>query len=330
VISTSSTLTGVDAAQLAANLHFLPLDFLRTLDLRAHAQATAQQALAPLPAEQDLRFVHDAPRVTASGAEGSTHQRWAVIAQKLDWDSEFFGYPVARLDAVVPLQDSPQVPTAAQLMGPLQAFLQRAVERKQRYIFAAVDAEHGGLAQALCACGFALIETRATYARSLMDYSYPERFATRLATADDAETLAHTAADRVNPYDRFHADPFIDPERADALMRQWVHASLTQGFADATVVPSAPQPTAFCTVKYHRDQWDSWGLRLAQPVLSAVSTAYRGWYKKIMSEVSYHLKDLGAEHAYMVTQVTNRAVIKTWERLGYSFGKAQHIFRIVL
>jgi hypothetical protein len=330
VTRTSSTLIGVDAAQLAANLHFLPLDFLRNLDLRAHALATAQQALDPLPAAQDLRFVYDAPTVSASGAKGATHKRWAIIARKLAWDSEFFRYPVARLDAVVPLQDSPQVPTAAQLMAPLQAFLQRAVKAQQRYIFTAVDPEHGGLVQALGACGFALIETRATYARSLLDYAYPERFDTRLATLDDAESLAHTAADRVNPYDRFHADPFIDPEKAAALMRQWVHASLTQGFADATVVPNAPQPTAFCTVKYHRDQWDAWGLRLAQPVLSAVSTAYRGWYRKIMSEVTYHLKDLGADHAYMVTQVTNRAVIKTWERLGYSFGKAQHIFRIVL
>ena len=75
----------------------------------------------------------------------------------------------------------------------------------------------------------------------------------------------------VNPFDRFHADPSISEADADRMMERWIEASILQGFADATVVPDVEAPEAFCTARYHREHWEGWNLRLAQPVLSAVS-----------------------------------------------------------
>ncbi len=69
---------------------------------------------------------------------------------------------------------------------------------------------------------------------------------------------------------------------------------------------------------------------MAQPTFSAVSEEYRGWYLKLISEINYHLKEKGVEHAFLSTQATNKAVIRVWEKLGYSFGKMEHVLRIVL
>jgi len=103
-----------------------------------------------------------------------------------------------------------------------------------------------------------------------------------------------------------------------------------KGFADATIVPDIDVPEAFCTIKYHRQSWAAWGLKLSQPVLSAVAPRHKGWYFKILSEVNEHLREIGAEHSYLATQVANNAVIRSWEKLGYQFGRGEHVFRKLL
>ena len=51
---------------------------------------------------------------------------------------------------------------------------------------------------------------------------------------------------------------------------------------------------------------------------------------RIISELDEHLRDIGAEHSFLITQLTNNAVIRCWEKLGYQFGKGEHIFRKLL
>jgi ribosomal protein S18 acetylase RimI-like enzyme len=65
-------------------------------------------------------------------------------------------------------------------------------------------------------------------------------------------------------------------------------------------------------------------------VFSAVGAECRGWYRKLISEVHYHLKDLGAEHVYLSTQEQNASVLRTWEKLGYHYAKTERILRAIL
>jgi dTDP-4-amino-4,6-dideoxy-D-galactose acyltransferase len=95
-------------------------------------------------------------------------------------------------------------------------------------------------------------------------------------------------------------------------------------------VPDCQAPKAFVTVRYHQDKWDHWGLRLGQPVFSAVSSEFKGWYRKLISESHHHLRDVGAQHVYMTTQPTNAAVLWIWEQLGYHYAKTEHILRKIL
>lgn len=268
--------------------------------------------------ENDLRFVFE---------NGS--QKLLILSEILPWDSAFFGYPIAKLQLILPY-DAPFVRPKADYRAALMTFLEQIRVLGVRYLFASVFPQDIATIQALNQCGFSLIETRVYYHRSLKDYSYPERFPVRLATVDDQESLIWTAVKTINPYDRFHADPFISSRDADRIMAQWIIASLNEGFADAILVPDVSSPTAFCTVKYHKEKWDRWGVRLAQPILSAVSKDFRGWYLKIISELCYHMLEIGAEHNYRITQITNNATIRSWEKLGYQYGRSAHILRLII
>jgi dTDP-4-amino-4,6-dideoxy-D-galactose acyltransferase len=304
---------------LAANLPWSPVDFVRSVSPEGDRALTAEQLTHPVAEANDLRFLyrdHD-------GAE------LAVLAEKLAWDSEFFGYGIGKISGVYPLSAPFHRPHGDFTDG-LREVVREARDRDIVYLFAQVDPRDLATLRALGNLGFSLIETRAFYHMSLKDYSYEERYAVRAASRDDVESLGKASRESVNLYDRFHADPFVRPEDADRLMYKWVEASVLERFADVTIVPDVPNPGAFCTVKYHKDKWATWGVNLAQPVFSAVSPEFRGWYKKIISEINYHLLDLGAEHSYLCTQVTNKAVIYVWESLGYRFGRSEHVLRLIL
>jgi dTDP-4-amino-4,6-dideoxy-D-galactose acyltransferase len=303
-------------ARLPDCLPWAPLEFLPPISTAGERARHLGHLLRDLDEADDLRFVHRFP----SGVET------AVLAERLPWDSAFFGYGVAKLHGVVPLGPVPD-PAALDVAGAVQALLRLARARGVRYLFAAVEPRDLCLLRALARCSFALIESRLYFHRSVADYAYPERFGVRTATAADVEVLGRTARETVNPYDRFHADPSLDAQDVGRLMARWVEASVLDGFADVTFVPDVPRPSAFITVNYHRKEWDRWGLRLAQPIFGAVAPEFKGWYLKLLSEINYHLREIGAAHTIVCTQVTNKAVLRCWEKMGYHYGQAEHVFR---
>lgn len=297
-----------------------PHAFIRGLDQSYDLKIMLDMWLSPLIETDDLRF-----RFTRSDGI----ERW-VLMERLTWDSEFFGRGMARLNAVI----DPGTPATlrSDVTASTQAVQSALAEARARgidYVFCPVSPNDLPSIRVLSGCGFELIETRCHYQRSLTT-SPTQRYAARIATPDDIPSLAHAARTMVNPYDRFHADPAVSEANANRLMEQWVEASITGGFADVTIVPDCDQPEAFCTAKYHREHWAGWGIKLSQPILSAVAPRHKGWYVKIISELDEHLRSIGAEHSFLVTQITNKAVIRSWEKLGYGFGKGEHIFRKLL
>jgi hypothetical protein len=304
-------------SDLASRLVWFPHDFVRDDGFLERARLVyAEDLLADLPLVDDLRandhlWFFDA----------DSEVRYQIYAERLPWDSAFFGYNVARLHAVH--SDYP---------GPaLQFWIDSMRKRRIRYAWTVVPAEATQLIQALCSIGWRMIETRVTYWRTLHDYAHPERYPVRLATPEDGLALAEVSSRTVNPFDRFHADPWLDPRVVDRLVRVWPINSITQKFADAVLVPDELGPArAWVSIKYHLDQWDRWQYKLARPGNGAVAPEMSGWYTKLISEVCYHLKDIGVDAIYIPTQATNRPVISAWTRLGFRYGHCEHVFRLVL
>ncbi len=306
-------------SSLMKYISWSPFDYIPGISLERDRQVLVDGLTEDIPAEDDLRIVYQSTQNDLIG----------VFARRLPWDSDFFGSNIARLDGVYTLNRQAD-PLTDDYNSAIRLWLKFAEEHNIKYIFGQIDPRDIALLRSLGDLGFSVIESRVFYYLIVKDYSYPERFGIRSATAEDVPLLARVAREMVNPYDRFHADPFIGTANADRLMERWVQASVLEGFADITLVPDVPNPMAFCTVKYHRKKWDDWGVRLSQPILSAVSPNYKGWYRRLISEVNYHLKDFGAEYVFFSTQVTNRAVIHVWESLGIRFGKASLVLRKIL
>ncbi len=312
----------MDAAvqtNLQGNLPWSPLDFVRGISVPGDKALFLDRLAREIPPENDLRFVGPL----------STGDEAAVFAERLPWDSAFFGYGVARLNAILPLV-TPFYRPHADYTSQVLELIKRAREREIRYLFSQVDSRDLATLQALGAAGFSVIETRVYYHVDLTSYDNKERYSVRAAVPEDIPSLGRAAREMVNQYDRFHADPFIKPEDADRLMYQWVKASILESFADVTIVPDVPSPMAFCTVRYHKDQWSQWRLKIGQPVFSAVSLEFKGWYRKLISEINFHLQEQGAERAYLITQATNGAVIWVWENLGYHYGRSELVLRRIL
>lgn len=247
--------------------------------------------------------------------------RFVFIYKKLPWDSQFFDQPIYKLVNV--LFSGVAYDLLVEAIG---VFLAQVQWQAQSIMSIEIPPEDIVLIQALGAHGFKLIESRLTYFHdSVKKFEY-KRYNVKQATTDDIESLMKVAAQMRNNFDRFHADQTIANGRADAYLATYIKNSI-EGFADYVMVPNEPNVpvAAFLTANYQKNEWDALGIKASKMVLSAVDTSCKGWYVKLISEMSYHLADAGADIVFMNTQTTNRAVIKTWEALGYKYGGCSHI-----
>ncbi len=306
---------------LAEHLPWSPVSYVPGISLEGDRQLYAEELTRDLPAENDLRFTYADPQ----------GRRFAVLAQRLPWDSDFFGYGVARLDGVFPL-DPPYGQIEPNLEDVLEALIDHAKERGIRYLFSQVDPRDLALLRALGAHRFTLLETRLHYHFSvqivhyvrLPDHMSEQSSRFRPAREEDIPSLAAVAREATNPYDRFHADPFITSDQVARLMTIWVEESVRGRFADLTIVPDVDEPRAFITYRLHRESWDRWNMHLVQPVLSAVAPECYGWFAGVGPQINQHLRELGGHHAFGKTQIV----------LGLDatvhLGKGEHVFRLLL
>ena len=113
-------------------------------------------------------------------------------------------------------------------------------------------------------------------------------------------------------------------------METWIRASLLHGFADATFITDSSSPGALCTVKYHQDKAAAWNTSIAQLMLAMASPRPGNGFVGVISELNYHLKELGIDHVVYSTQITNRGIARVGQHLGFKFGKGDYVFRLLL
>jgi len=248
-----------------------------------------------------------------------------IYYRKLAWDSDFFGVPTFRVDYATWPDDADYGAIAAAFAA-LRSRI--AAAEASFYLFAEVPCEDTGVIAGLGSAAWRLIETRITcYRDDLQQFEPRTRYRVRSATLDDVPALRQTATEAVNHFDRFHADDFFNKEESDNFLGAFVENSI-KGFADEVIVPQEGPSNAFLTGNYIKSPPSLAHRKIGRMVLSAVSTERRGWYVKLIGELSQKFKERGLDTSLMTTQATNRAVLKVWERHGYRFGRCTHIFSI--
>ncbi len=242
--------------------------------------------------------------------------------RKLEWDTRFFNKNTFKLLTII--SDNNDLAKVSEAIRQLLITIP-----KDSYVFTEVPSEDILFLQGLGNNCFKLLETRLTYYNdNIKNYEY-KRFKVREAVKNDIEILQYTASVMKNEYDRIHADYTFDEVLANNYLAKYVENSI-KGFADIVIVPDEEGVPieAFLTSNFLTEDWDKVGVKISKMVLSAVNTSCRGWYVKLISEMTFIMKEKGVQCIFMNTQSTNKAVIKTWETLGFKYGSATHILSL--
>lgn len=250
-------------------------------------------------------------------------QEYIFIYKKLEWDTDYFKIPTYRLFNVLGMDNE-------HLKEAVLIFSEKIIPPGS-YCFIEIPSEDIELIQALGESRFKLIETRLTYYNNQLTKHVYERFPVKQAKKNNIPNLKNVASKMRNNYDRFHADKTFDVKQADLFLSTYIENSVL-GYADYVLIPDDPDlpSDSFLTANYLTDEWKRLDCKVSKMVLSAVSSeTNKGWYIKLISEMTYHLRDnIGSECVFLNTQSTNRAVFNTWEKLGFKLGCTSHVFSI--
>lgn len=254
-----------------------------------------------------------------------SHSTYAIV-RFLEWDSDYFRCPTYRIDCC---DWEPSIPDQVHALARTVSDAQTSLHLRHDYyyLFAEVPSEDTVVLQAMGAARFRLIETRLTYYMDhVRQFEPKKRYPVRSATEDDIVDLRRVASEARNAFDRFHADDFFSAETADEFLATFAENSV-RGFSGITIVPDVDEnpPGAFLTGDFMPELSGCCGKQVARMVLSAVSTARRGWYQRLVSELVCWFRDHETDLIYLTTQSTNRPVVRVWENLGFRYGRATHI-----
>lgn len=244
---------------------------------------------------------------TGNGAIG-----WKALA----WDSEFFGFPAARLEVLTVSGGYNEARHVATQL--IKRAVDDAIAKGVRHIVARVDASSLTHAHALAEHGFELIDGIQTFALDVAASTATEAPTnTRLAIASDSDAVGGIARSSFI-YDRFHNDVTIGTEAANRLHEAWARKSLAGTVADAVLVAASADDAieGFVTVKV--DPFSP-GLRIATIPLVATSLECRGKgaARRATAAAIAWCRSTGIDIVEVGTQISNIPAARLYQSAGF-------------
>jgi dTDP-4-amino-4,6-dideoxy-D-galactose acyltransferase len=234
--------------------------------------------------------------------------------ETLDWDSAFFGFPVARI--------SRDVTADAALRDALGALRARGV--RLAYWSCVPDVEHAARARAL---GGTPVGTRAVYRRALVpaDADAAAPGVTPYASGEASDALI-ALAQQAGGLSRFAVDPAMPCGTVQRLYRIWIERSVRGEIADAVYLAQTSDGTPAGMLTTSRA-----GARGVIGLL-AVDAAARGAGvgQALMAAAHRHFVIGGLQESEVVTQGENDAACGLYARSGYTLAVAESVFHFWL
>jgi len=247
----------------------------------------------------------------------------AVIVRPLPWDSAYFGVPMGRADLLV----RPDT-THAQREAVIDAACRTAREAGVRHMTARVDVGDLETLAALETHGFRTMDALGTYIlRAGKDAVREVRSVgpLRPATpADRDEILAITRQAYAGYRGRFHLDPQLPRDRADAFYEVWAQQCLSGAMADVVMVSSDSAGRVIGYLAHRRrEPASSIGMPIYGGGLGACRPDAPGAYASLIRDSALWAHGQGAV-AECQTQISNFAVIRVYESVGFHYVRAEY------
>jgi GNAT superfamily N-acetyltransferase len=218
----------------------------------------------------------------------------------LEWDSEFFGLTIARVDPAALVDNGRGIVAWCDTAVDCSYLLADVADQP------AIDAAH--------AHGFQLIDVRLTLEMPLAGrdrFEVPARASVRPAAAGDLQPLQTIA--RVSHRDtRFYIDGRFDRSRCDAMYEVWITKSCN-GWADHVVVAEVDDAAAGYLTCHRHGAAGEIGLvgvaagHRGAGLGTAMTRAALGWFQ-----------DHGVSTVSVVTQARNAAALRLYQQAGFA------------
>ena len=237
----------------------------------------------------------------------------------LDWDTEFFGFKVARITVGI---DDP---------NKLQQVLDQAQQEHVKLVYwSAADNPINTMASEIEALGGSLVDIKTTYA---MDLSFVSRTSFALSKDIDIKPYNlsmpiedfYALAIQSGEFSRFAVDKNIPREKYEALYIKWIDASLQKVIADEVLVIIDSGKVAGMVTLGEKNKRGDIGLL-------AVDGNYRGkkFGQALVNAAQLWFIDNGYKYAQVVTQAKNEAACGLYRKCGYDVDSIEYFFHFWL
>ena len=264
---------------------------------------------------------------------------WICAIKRLQWDSEFFGFEVARLDPFLHqirstiTQDD--LDNAARLVSHAVG---EARESGIQHMTASADPGDAVTIHALEQSGFRLKDTMMYhfFDTEKLPFEQKER-KTRLATVDDSPFLEDLTvrcfADRTYNANRFSNDPQYPASLVAEMYRIWVRKSITGERADVVlVIEFEGKPVGYLTGILPTPDQIERGVDFGDMGLGAVDPNYHrhGFFRTLHRELLTWFKENKIRRVQTRTALSTAGVNKSCIRNGSAVPCSPHTFHINL
>jgi len=249
-----------------------------------------------------------------------------ALCRPLEWDTRFFGVPMARIDWLL---RGPSASVAA-LTEAIQASLDRLRETGIRHIAARVDVADMDAVAALESAGFRLMDALVTY------FTHPRGPAPTVVREvgrvrpfeprDLDEVLAITEDSYRGFRGRFHLDPHLPPERSAEFYLEWARQCCLGRMADRVVVAENGEGGLHGWASTRRvESVSGTGIALWAGSLGACRRDKPGAYAGLIRTLAAENHASG-EVTETQTQNHNIATVRIYDAVGARYVRANYTF----
>jgi len=244
--------------------------------------------------------------------------------RNLEWDSEQFGIPAARLDLIEASGSYAEARAEKQKL--IASVLDQCSKAGIRHLSARVDTGDLTTIHALEDAGFQLIDGIQTFLLPLDGYRASEPSGTRLFEPRDLPEVLEIGRTAF-VFDRFHADPALSPAVADRVNETWTR-NCCLGIAANTVVVAEEEERVASYVTCRTDQQARRGTIIL--VATAQWARGRGAARRASGAALHWFAGQGMESVEVGTQFRNIPAARLYESLGFRLTRTSLTFRKVL